>query len=61
LGRNGYALSHITRDDADPGVVDEITTAHQDATASAVLRSAEEIAALFGGLELAGSPGRPDT
>jgi hypothetical protein len=52
------ALSHITRDDADPGVVDEITTAYQDATVSAVLRSAEKITALFGGLELV-EPGRP--
>lgn len=51
------ALSHITGDDADPGVVDQITTAYQDATAPAVLRNAEEIGALFGGLELV-KPGR---
>jgi hypothetical protein len=41
-----------------PGhVVDQITTAHQGATAPAVLRSAEEIGALFGGLDLV-KPGR---
>lgn len=51
------ALSHITRDKAVPGVVAEITAAYQNATAPAVLRSAEEISALFGGLELV-EPGR---
>jgi S-adenosyl methyltransferase len=46
------ALSHISGDNADPRVVDEITTAYQGATAPAVLRSAEEIGTLFGGLGL---------
>jgi hypothetical protein len=50
-------LSHITRENADPVVVDQITTAYQSATAPTVLRSAEEIAALFGRLALV-EPGR---
>jgi hypothetical protein len=51
------ALSHITGDDAEPGIVAEITAAYQGTTAPAILRSAEEITALFGGLELV-KPGR---
>jgi hypothetical protein len=53
------ALSHVTSDGADPGVVAAIEAAYAGATAPAVFRSRPDIDGFFAGLDLAG-PGLAD-